>query len=72
MSPLPLKSGHERLDRDVRTGINFVCKQVMHAWELEKDPCDLMDLLVVLNAAAARAQREIEKLHADGKDDVSA
>ena len=58
------KPGPEKLEQDLRTGINFVCRQVLQAWEREHEPCDLLDLMISLNAAAARAQREIEKLHA--------
>jgi hypothetical protein len=51
----------EHLLESERYAINEVCRQVFQAWELEKDPCEWVELLVTLNAGAARAAKTVRE-----------
>jgi hypothetical protein len=56
-----LKSGQDKFEQELRTGANFACKQALHAWELEGSE-DYVDLAIRLNAEAALAKRELERI----------
>lgn len=50
------------LTTDERYAVNEVCRQVLHAWESENKPCDLVDLVTMLTQGAARACKRVREL----------
>ena len=49
-------------DCDERYAVNEVCKQILRAWELSEDPCDIADLVRQMNHGAGRAVRKVREL----------
>jgi len=49
------------LTKTERYAVNEVCRQVMTAWEKEQEPCDLVDLMTLLNQGAARAVKSVRE-----------
>jgi hypothetical protein len=59
-----LKTGPDSLEEETLTeneryAVDMMCRQVLEAWQAEGQPCDHVELLMLLNGGAARAVKMV-------------